>query len=122
MADFFQKIANFSFKKLALLTMDLKSKLETIEHAREEPIAVVGLACRFPGNANNLESFWKLLREGVDAITEVPSNRWDIDAYYDPDPEAPGKMCTRWGSFLRQEEVEEFDPEFFGISHTQKDA
>jgi acyl transferase domain-containing protein/aryl carrier-like protein len=78
-----------------------------------EPIAVVGMACRFP-KAPDLEAFWRLLRDGVDAITEVPRDRWDIEALYDDDPGAPGKMSTRWGGFLDQ--VDRFDAPFFGIS------
>ena len=54
------------------------------------------------------------MRDGVDAVSEVPADRWDADAYYDPDPQAPGKMVTRRGGFLSQ--VDGFDPQFFGIS------
>jgi malonyl CoA-acyl carrier protein transacylase len=78
-----------------------------------EPIAIIGIGCRFPG-AKDPESFWQLLRNGVDAIAEVPKQRWDIDAFYDPEPGKPGKMSTRWGGFLEQ--VDQFDPSFFGIS------
>ena len=78
-----------------------------------EAIAIIGLGCRFPG-AKGPEAFWQLLHEKVDAITEVPPDRWDIDAYYDVDAVAPGKMNTRWGGFLEQ--VDLFDPLFFGIS------
>ncbi|MGK3959667.1 SDR family NAD(P)-dependent oxidoreductase [Sorangium sp. So ce118] len=78
-----------------------------------EPIAIVGLACRFPQAADR-EAFWRLLRDGVDAIGEVPRERWSIDAYYSAEPDAPGKMRTRWGGFLEQ--VDQFDPQFFGIS------
>ncbi len=78
-----------------------------------EPIAIIGIGCRFPG-AKNPESFWQLLRNGVDAITEVPKERWDIDTFYDSEPGTPGKMNTRWGGFLEQ--VDQFDPSFFGIS------
>ncbi|MCP6757197.1 MAG: type I polyketide synthase [Fischerella sp. CENA71] len=78
-----------------------------------EHVAVIGLGCRFPG-ANNPELFWQLLHNGVDAITEVPKDRWDIDAFYDAKPVTPGKMNTRWGGFLQQ--VDRFDPSFFGIS------
>jgi iturin family lipopeptide synthetase A len=77
-----------------------------------EPIAIIGIGCRFP-RANGPDAFWKLLKDGVDAISEVPANRWDIGQFYDPDPSVPGKMNTRWGGFLDQ--VEEFDPEFFAI-------
>src|SRR5207244_2837656 len=79
-----------------------------------EPIAIVGLGCRFPGGVVDPEGFWRLLHAGVDAVTEVPAARWDVDAYYDPDPDAPGKMYTRWGGFL--EGIDRFDPRFFGIA------
>ncbi len=78
-----------------------------------EPIAVVGLGCRFPG-APDPARYWEMLCNGVDAITEVPPDRWDVEAFYDADPGAPGKMVTRWGGFL--EKVDEFDPDFFGIT------
>ena len=78
-----------------------------------EPIAIIGIGCRFPG-AKDPQAFWRLLRDGVDAITDVPPDRWDVQTVYDPDPEAPGKTNTRWGGFLEQ--VDQFDPFFFGIS------
>ncbi len=79
-----------------------------------EPIAVVGIGCRFPGGVVDADSYWALLSGGVDAIREVPPDRWDLEAYYDPDPEAPGKMYTRWGGFL--DDLASFDAAFFGIS------
>ena len=79
----------------------------------QEPIALIGIGCRFPG-AENTEAFWQLLQNGVDAITEVPADRWDNAAFYDPDIATPGKMNTRWGGFLEQ--VDHFDPQFFGIA------
>ena len=78
-----------------------------------EPIAIVGIGCRFPGARDPL-AFWQLLRDGVDAITEVPAERFNFNAFYDPNPQAPGKMSTRWGGFLEQ--VDQFDRHFFGIS------
>ncbi|MGD9547405.1 MAG: SDR family NAD(P)-dependent oxidoreductase [Candidatus Krumholzibacteriia bacterium] len=79
----------------------------------DEPVAVIGLSCRFPG-APDARAFWKLLDEGVDAIAEIPADRWDVDEYYDPDPDAPGSMYTRWGGFI--EDIDQFDARFFGIS------
>jgi acyl transferase domain-containing protein len=78
-----------------------------------EPIAIVGIGCRFPG-APGPEAFWHLLRDGVDAVREVPASRWNRDAFYDPDPSTPGKMNCRRGGFL--EDVDRFDPQFFGIA------
>ncbi|HET7695301.1 MAG TPA: SDR family NAD(P)-dependent oxidoreductase [Vicinamibacterales bacterium] len=79
-----------------------------------DAIAIIGMGCRLPGNANTPDEFWDLLREGVDAIREIPADRWDVDAYYDPNPETPGKMYTRSGGFL--DRIDRFDPHFFGIS------
>jgi phthiocerol/phenolphthiocerol synthesis type-I polyketide synthase D len=79
-----------------------------------EPIAVVGIGCRFPGNVTGPDSFWQLLIDGVDTIGEVPPDRWDADAYYDPDPAATGRMTTKWGGFLT--DVDAFDADFFGIT------
>lgn len=78
-----------------------------------EPIAIVGIGCRFPG-ASSPEAFWHLLHHGIDAISEVPTQRWDVDSLYDPEPATPGKMSTRYGGFI--EGVDSFDPSFFGIS------
>lgn len=100
-------------KRVALLALELDARIETLEKEGREPIAVVGMACRFPG-APDLDAFWKLLREGGDAIREVPPDRWDAEAYFDPDPNAPGKMSTRWGGFLPT--IDGFDAPFFGIS------
>ncbi|HLX09165.1 MAG TPA: aminotransferase class III-fold pyridoxal phosphate-dependent enzyme, partial [Thermoanaerobaculia bacterium] len=78
-----------------------------------EPIAILGIGCRFPG-ADGPEAFWELLANGVDAISEVPPERWDAAALFDPDGRQPGRMRTRFGGFLRG--VERFDAAFFGIS------
>ncbi len=101
-------------KKGLLVISKLRAEKDELERYRCEPVAVVGIGCRFPGRASTPEAFWKLLRDGVDAVTEVPASRWDLNAYYDPDPEAPGKMYTRQGAFLEQ--IDAFDPNFFGIS------
>ncbi|HEU4324091.1 MAG TPA: polyketide synthase, partial [Roseiflexaceae bacterium] len=78
-----------------------------------EPVAIIGIGCRFPG-AGTPEAFWRLLCAGADQITEVPPDRWDRDAFYDPDPQARGKMVSRYGAFL--ERLDMFDAPFFGIS------
>ena len=78
-----------------------------------EPIAIIGMACRFPG-ANDPEAFWQVLRDGVDTIREVPEDRWPKQAFYDPDPSVPGKAISYWGGFL--DNIDQFDPFFFGIS------
>jgi acyl transferase domain-containing protein len=92
----------------------MRQKLDEIELARTEPVAIVGLGCRLPGSANDPESFWDLLRNGVDAIREVPVERWNVGQYFDPNPGTPGKTYSRWGGFM--DHIDRFDPEFFGIS------
>ena len=89
-----------------------------IPAAAAEPIAIVGMACRFP-RAPDLAAFWRLLADGVDATTDVPPDRWDVARFHDPDPAAPGAAVTRRGAFL--DDVRGFDPLFFGISPREAD-
>ncbi|MBW4478285.1 MAG: alpha/beta fold hydrolase [Tolypothrix brevis GSE-NOS-MK-07-07A] len=103
-----------SSQQLFELLEQVHNKLEAVDREKTEPIAIIGMGCRFPGNANDPTSLWRLLHDGVDAVSEIPSDRWDIDAFYDPDPEAPFKAYTRNGSFIQQ--VDQFDPQFFGMS------
>jgi acyl transferase domain-containing protein len=77
------------------------------------PVAIIGLSCRLP-KGPSADAFWRALCAGEDAITETPRARWNVDAFYDADAHAPGKMSSRWGGFLEQ--VDQFDPLFFGIS------
>jgi acyl transferase domain-containing protein/pimeloyl-ACP methyl ester carboxylesterase/aryl carrier-like protein len=92
----------------------LRARYEALERKQSEPIAVVGMACRSPG-ADDIQEYWDLLAEGRDASSEIPENRWPSDKFYDPDPNKPGKMHVKRGSFLSKR-VENFDCEFFGIS------
>jgi acyl transferase domain-containing protein len=94
---------------------ETRSKLDAIQRQQTEPIAIVGMGCRFPGGANNPELFWQILKQGVDTIQEVPPERWNADDYYDSNPETPGKMYTRQGGFL-DVGVDAFDAEFFGLA------
>ncbi len=91
----------------------MQGRLEASERAHSEPIAVIGMGCRFPGRRRP-RGLLAVLHDGVDTVTEIPADRWDVDAYYDPDPEVPGKMYTRYGGFLK--DVRGFDAQFFGIS------
>ncbi|NIM40831.1 MAG: SDR family NAD(P)-dependent oxidoreductase [Hydrogenophaga sp.] len=92
----------------------LQSRLDAVERARHEPIAIVGMACRLPGGVYDTDAFWQLLTEGRDAVGEVPADRWNVDDYYDPDPNKLGKARTKAGAFLDQ--IDQFEPSFFGMS------
>ncbi|MGF1479092.1 MAG: type I polyketide synthase [Cyanophyceae cyanobacterium] len=108
-------MSELSPTKRALLALkQLQTKLEALEQAKHEPIAIIGMGCRFPGGADSPEEFWQLLQQGVNAVTEVPPDRWDGEAYYDPNPDTPGKMCTRHGGFVPHHQ--EFDAQFFRIA------
>jgi acyl transferase domain-containing protein/acyl carrier protein len=92
----------------------------SIAAAADEPIAIIGIGCRFPGGADGPEALWQLLRDGVDAIVDVPRARWDAEALYDPDPQARGKTSTRRGGFLG--DVSGFDARFFGIAPREAES
>ncbi len=80
----------------------------------KDRIAIIGIGCRFPGGVNDPESFWKLLVEGREAVTDVPPDRWNVERFFDTEPGLPGKSIARRGGFL--EDIDQFDPQFFGIS------
>ncbi|NEQ40110.1 MAG: SDR family NAD(P)-dependent oxidoreductase [Okeania sp. SIO3I5] len=101
-------------KQMFLALKQAETKLEMMERSKSEAIAIIGMGCRFPGNANTPESFWELLSNGKDSVREIPLERWDIDSYYDPNPDTPGKMYIRQAALVDQ--VDRFDPQFFGIS------
>jgi len=94
-------------------------KASSCRRDEAQAMAIIGMGCRFPG-AGDPEAFWHLLREGKDAIREVPPSRWDVNAFYDPRPGVPGKMSTRHGGFLEQTDL--FDPQFFGISPREAES
>ena len=84
------------------------------EHASAEPIAIVGIGCRLPGDANDPEGFWRVLRDRVDTTSDIPIDRWDVDVYHDPTGKRPGSITARRGAFVQG--MDQFDPAFFGIS------
>ncbi|QSQ14847.1 type I polyketide synthase [Myxococcus landrumensis] len=92
-------------------------KVRRAVNAGVEPIAVVGMSCRLPGGVRGPEDYWRLLSQGIHAVSEVPASRWDVSSWYDADPEAPGKTYSKHGGFL--DEVDTFDASFFGISRTE---
>jgi acyl transferase domain-containing protein len=93
-------------------TQDVRTAVPAGRHV--EPIAIIGMGCRLPGGSTTPERFWELLRDGKDAVTEIPRDRFDIDPYYDPTPGIPGKTHTRYGAFV--DGITEMDPVFSGVA------
>ncbi len=114
-----------TFSRISGMTADQRAALteqfdKASRIAAAEPVAVVGIGCRFPGGVVGPEGYWTFLANGGDAISEIPPDRWDADAFYDPDPFAPGRMSSKWGGFLP--DVAGFDADFFGISPREAEA
>ena len=101
-------------QKAALAVKTLRNRVDALERAAREPIAVVGIGCRYPAGGAGPAAFWDAIRSGRDGSVEIPRERWDVDRYYDPTPVTPGRMYTRNSCFI--EGVDRFDPLFFRIS------
>ncbi|NJP79936.1 beta-ketoacyl synthase, partial [Streptomyces sp. AA8] len=96
-----------------------RRRVRELEEREREPIAIIGMGCRYPGGVRTPEDLWRIVADGVDVVSGFPVDRgWDIDGLYDPEPGRPGKSYVRHGGFLH--DAAESDPAFFGIS--PKDA
>ncbi|WP_394833379.1 type I polyketide synthase [Pendulispora rubella] len=104
-----------ALRRAAQVIHELRGKLETLQKATPEPVAIVSTACRFPGGCDTPRAFWELLEAGRDTICEVPPARWDVEALYDPERRRRWSMYTKVGSFL-EEDVSAFDADLFGVS------
>ena len=120
MTDLAELAAQLSPKARELLARELARIGTPVPSVAPEPIALIGMGCRLPGGIVGPESYWDFLVGGGDGISEVPSDRWDADEFYDPDPAVPGRMTTKWGGFVS--DVAGFDAEFFGISPREAQA
>ncbi len=111
-------VQNTDYKKLIATTLTkmevMQARITELETGQREPIAVVGMGCRFPGGITSPEEYWNYCQAGLDAITEVPKSRWDSSKFYAKEP-TPGKINTAYCGFLQQD-ITEFDARFFSIS------
>ncbi len=103
--------AGLSAVKLALMAREIRGQAESV--LRADPVAIVGMACRFPGGADAPEQLWDLLCRGADAVRDIPTDRWPADAWFDPDLSAVGKTITKRAAFL--ERIDGFDADYFGV-------
>ena len=118
MSDTPQNMDRRALLKDAVRALDeMQAKLAAMERSRTEPIAIVGMGCRFPGGADSPDAYWTLLRNGVDAITEVPADRWSPERYVELDAELAAARPRLHGGFLK--EIDRFDAGFFGISRRE---
>ncbi|WP_030450095.1 type I polyketide synthase [Herbidospora cretacea] len=101
-------------KRVTVELTQTRRQLAAAEDRAHEPVAIIGMACRYPGGGETVEGYWDMLSQGRDGISEVPASRWNIDDYYDPDPRTPAAMYTRHGAFLP--EITTWDADFFGLS------
>ncbi|MEU4773596.1 SDR family NAD(P)-dependent oxidoreductase [Micromonospora sp. NPDC023644] len=108
-------LAAFLGTEIAGTPVPVRPATPTVSVGDDEPLAIIGMACRLPGGVWSPDDLWRLVVDGVDAISDLPTDRgWDLDSLYSPDPDAPGTFYARGGGFLSG--VDKFDPGFFGIS------
>src|SRR5688572_1305770 len=105
--------AQSALRRAVAIIQRLERRVEAAESARSEPIAIVGVGCRLPGGVQDLSMLWQLLSSGRDAVTAIPTSRFDVASVYDADPTAPGQMHAREGGFF--DRLAPFDGDLFGI-------
>ena len=110
-----------ALRRALVALRELRARLARAEQAAREPIAIVGMGVRFPGGSSSPDRYWQLLTEGREALRDVPRDRWQLEDYYDANPDMPGKMYARTGGFL-DEALSEFDARFFGISPREAES
>src|SRR5699024_6088349 len=116
-----QSTTSALLKQAVLRTQAMRQRLEEVTRAAKEPIAVVGMGCRFPGGCDTPERYWSFLLDNGIGVREVPEDRWSAEEYYDPTPGRSGKIYVRESNFLERD-VAAFDARFFRISPVEANA
>jgi acyl transferase domain-containing protein len=113
MNEMLERLSKLSPKRLTLLVLELQAKLDRLSQPQREPIAIIGMGCRFPGGADHPQKFWHLLRDGIDAVGDLPAGRCDLDPRWRANTTGVERLTPSQGGYLEQ--VDQFDPLFFGI-------
>lgn len=120
MNDFSKRIAKLSPERLSLLATELHSRLTRLEARQHEPIAVIGMGCRFPGSVSSPDDYWRNLVQETHSVREIDPLRWDAERYFSEKIETPGRATTRWAGLI--DDVEMFDAHFFGIAAREAES
>ncbi|MBF0100076.1 MAG: SDR family NAD(P)-dependent oxidoreductase [Desulfobacterales bacterium] len=107
-------------QRVLLALKEAKFKIESYERQKSEPIAIIGMGCRFPGDADTPEKYWEFLSSGKNGIREIPKDRWNVESLYDPNPDALGKIYIRHAGFI--DHPDQFDPAFFRMSPREAES
>ncbi len=110
-----RRLADFVYENMNSKTVEQVVNVKIDDSDKSNKLAIVGMSCRYPGGANSIDEFWKVLEEGIDGIVDVPEDRWELERYYDSDKTVPGKMYCRTGGFLNTD-IYGFDTKLFNMS------
>lgn len=110
-----RKLADFVYENMNNKKVEKTVSVKVDNSDKSNKLAIVGMSCRYPGGANSIDEFWKVLEEGIDGIVDIPEDRWELERYYDSDKTVPGKMYCRKGGFLHTD-IYSFDTKLFNMS------
>ena len=110
-----RKLSDFVYENMNIKVSEPTIRVKSDRADKSNKLAIVGMSCRYPGGANSIDEFWKVLEEGIDGIVDIPEDRWELERYYDSDKTVPGKMYCRTGGFI-ETDIYGFDTKLFNMS------